>query len=170
MKLTTSLRKKFRVGNKVKKVAKVGRFRLSISRSSKNISAQIIDDIKQTTLKLSNTSHIDSNNDPSNKSIWTENSSFFKPGFYKKFSSKSLVFTKFQLSKTGFFQNFSFFKMVFEQIGFWSMKMDIVGFGKFDFDGRFGWKWHFLRDRFKKIGLVGRSFFPIFVGGWQKEN
>ena len=50
MKLTTSLRKKFRVGNKVKKVAKVGRFRLSISRSSKNISAQIIDDKKQTTL------------------------------------------------------------------------------------------------------------------------
>ena len=50
MKLTTSLRKKFRVGNKVKKVAKSDRFRLSISRSSKNISAQIIDDKKQTTL------------------------------------------------------------------------------------------------------------------------
>ena len=50
MKLTTSLRKKFRVGNKVKKVAKEERFRLSISRSSKNISAQIIDDKKQTTL------------------------------------------------------------------------------------------------------------------------
>jgi len=50
MKLTTSLRKKFRVGNKVKKVAKLERFRLSISRSSKNISAQIIDDKKQTTL------------------------------------------------------------------------------------------------------------------------
>ena len=50
MKLTTSLRKKFRVGNKVKKVAKPERFRLSISRSSKNISAQIIDDKKQTTL------------------------------------------------------------------------------------------------------------------------
>ncbi len=50
MKLTTSFRKKFRVGNKVKKVAKPGRFRLSISRSSKNISAQIIDDKKQTTL------------------------------------------------------------------------------------------------------------------------
>ena len=44
MKLTTSLRKKFRIGNKVKKVAKAERFRLSISRSSKNISAQIIDD------------------------------------------------------------------------------------------------------------------------------
>ncbi len=50
MKLTTSIRKKFRVGNKVKKVAKSDRFRLSISRSSKNISAQIIDDKKKTTL------------------------------------------------------------------------------------------------------------------------
>ena len=50
MKLTTSIRKKFRVGNKVKKVAKSDRFRLSISRSSKNISAHIIDDKKQTTL------------------------------------------------------------------------------------------------------------------------
>ena len=50
MKLTTSLRKKFRVGNKVKKVAKSERFRLSISRSSKNISAQIIDDTKKITL------------------------------------------------------------------------------------------------------------------------
>jgi large subunit ribosomal protein L18 len=38
------------VRNKVKKVSKVDRFRLSISRSSKNISAQIIDDIKKVTL------------------------------------------------------------------------------------------------------------------------
>ena len=50
MKLTTSLRKKFRVGNKVKKVASPRRFRLSISRSAKNISAQIIDDKKNITL------------------------------------------------------------------------------------------------------------------------
>ena len=50
MKLTTSKRKKFRVGSKVKKVAKSDRFRLSISRSSKNISAQIIDDRKNVTL------------------------------------------------------------------------------------------------------------------------
>ena len=50
MKLTTSARKKFRVRNKLKKVAKEGRFRLCISRSSKNISAQIIDDINQKTL------------------------------------------------------------------------------------------------------------------------
>ena len=50
MKLNTTKRKKFRVTNKVKKVAKNDRFRLSISRSSKNISAQIIDDKKCITL------------------------------------------------------------------------------------------------------------------------
>ena len=50
MKLSTSLRKKFRIRNKLKKVANPERFRLSICRSSKNISAQIIDDKKQTTL------------------------------------------------------------------------------------------------------------------------
>tara|TARA_B100000902_G_scaffold61337_1_gene68386 strand:- start:183 stop:536 length:354 start_codon:yes stop_codon:yes gene_type:complete len=50
MKLTTSIRKKFRVRNKLKKVSKEDRFRLSISRSSKNISAQIIDDKNQKTL------------------------------------------------------------------------------------------------------------------------
>ncbi|MFL2901357.1 MAG: 50S ribosomal protein L18 [Candidatus Pelagibacter sp.] len=50
MKLTTSIRKKFRVTNKVKKVSSKERFRLCISRSAKNISAQIIDDSKNTTL------------------------------------------------------------------------------------------------------------------------
>jgi large subunit ribosomal protein L18 len=50
MKLNTSKRKRFRVSNKVKKVAPNDRFRLSISRSSKNISAQIIDDSKSITL------------------------------------------------------------------------------------------------------------------------
>ena len=50
MKITTGVRKRFRVSNKVKKVAPKDRFRLCISRSSKNISAQIIDDTKNTTL------------------------------------------------------------------------------------------------------------------------
>ena len=50
MKLTTSLSKRFRVSNKLKKVSKNDRFRLSISRSAKNISAQIIDDTKNVTL------------------------------------------------------------------------------------------------------------------------
>ena len=50
MKLTTSIRKKYRVSNKLKKVASSNRYRLSISRSSRNISAQIIDDTKNITL------------------------------------------------------------------------------------------------------------------------
>ena len=50
MKLTTSIRKRFRVSNKLKKVASKDRLRLSITRSSKNISAQIIDDSKNITL------------------------------------------------------------------------------------------------------------------------
>ena len=50
MKLDTTKRKKFRVSNKVKKTAPKDRFRLSISRSSKNISAQIIDDSKSITI------------------------------------------------------------------------------------------------------------------------
>ena len=50
MKINTTIRKRFRVSNKVKKVSSNDRFRLSISRSSKNISAQIIDDSKSITL------------------------------------------------------------------------------------------------------------------------
>ncbi len=50
MKLNTSKRKKFRVSNKVKRVAAKDRYRLSLLRSSKNISAQIIDDKKNITL------------------------------------------------------------------------------------------------------------------------
>tara|TARA_Y100001935_G_C17243288_1_gene476894 strand:+ start:309 stop:665 length:357 start_codon:yes stop_codon:yes gene_type:complete len=50
MKLNTSKRKRFRVSNKVKKVAPRDRYRLSISRSSKNITAQIIDDVKSSTI------------------------------------------------------------------------------------------------------------------------
>jgi len=50
MKLNTIKRKKFRVSNKLKKFASNDRFRLSISRSSKNIFAQIIDDSKKITI------------------------------------------------------------------------------------------------------------------------
>ena len=50
MKLTTVDRKKFRIRNKIKKVSNLDRFRLSISRSTRNISAQIIDDSKNVTL------------------------------------------------------------------------------------------------------------------------
>ena len=50
MKISTSERRKFKVRNKLKKVSSLERFRLSIFRSSKNISAQIIDDNKNITL------------------------------------------------------------------------------------------------------------------------
>jgi large subunit ribosomal protein L18 len=50
MKLDSIQRKRFRVRNKGKKVSAIDRLRLSISRSTKNISAQIIDDTKNVTL------------------------------------------------------------------------------------------------------------------------
>ena len=50
MKLTTAIRKRFRVSNKLKRVASKDRLRLCISRSARNISAQIIDDEKKITL------------------------------------------------------------------------------------------------------------------------
>ena len=50
MKLSKLERKKYRIRNKIKKVSNKERFRLSISRSIKNISAQIIDDVNSITL------------------------------------------------------------------------------------------------------------------------
>ena len=50
MKLTSKQRKIYRVRNKLKKVSKKERYRLSVSRSSKNISAQIIDDDNHITI------------------------------------------------------------------------------------------------------------------------
>ena len=50
MKLTTKERKKFRVRSNLKRVSSKERYRLSVSRSSKNISAQIIDDNKNITI------------------------------------------------------------------------------------------------------------------------
>ena len=50
MNITKLERKKFRIRNKVKKVSPKTRFRLSVNRSSRNISVQIIDDTKNVTL------------------------------------------------------------------------------------------------------------------------
>ena len=50
MKLKTKTRKVFRIRNKLKNNNPSNRMRLSISRTSKNISAQIIDDKKNITL------------------------------------------------------------------------------------------------------------------------
>ncbi len=50
MKITKVDRKKFRIRNKIKKVSSKDRYRLSVNRSIKNISAQIIDDEKNITI------------------------------------------------------------------------------------------------------------------------
>ena len=50
MKLKTDKRKIYRIRNKLKKVSASDRYRLSIKRSLKNISAQIIDDHNKKTL------------------------------------------------------------------------------------------------------------------------
>ena len=50
MKISSKDRKRFRVRNKLKKSSSLDRFRLSVFRSAKNISAQIIDDLNNKTL------------------------------------------------------------------------------------------------------------------------
>ncbi len=60
MTLSKVQRKKYRVRNKIKRFSSSERYRLSVNRSTKNISAQIIDDIKKITLASasSNTNEI----------------------------------------------------------------------------------------------------------------
>ena len=67
MKLTSKQRKLYRIRNNLKKVSKEGRYRLSVSRSAKNISAQIIDDNKSVTILSS------SSKDKTIKSLNTKN-------------------------------------------------------------------------------------------------
>ena len=59
MKLSTKERKRFRIRNRLKRNNPKNRMRLTISRSSKNISAQIIDDSNNKTL-ISATSNLKS--------------------------------------------------------------------------------------------------------------
>ena len=62
MKLSKVEKKKYRIRNKVKKFSSSERYRLSVNRSTKNISVQIIDDEKKVTLvsASSNTKEIKS--------------------------------------------------------------------------------------------------------------
>ena len=88
MKLSTRNRKKFRIRNKVKKVSSSDRYRLSISRSSKNISAQIIDDTKKITLVSSSSIEKDIKNLKKNKS---ELSSLVAEKLAKKAQQKNIT-------------------------------------------------------------------------------
>ena len=67
MRLTTIERKRFRVRKKLKNVSK-DRYRLSVSRSTKNISAQIIDDVKNITLVSASSIDKEIKNQKKNKS------------------------------------------------------------------------------------------------------
>ena len=68
MKLNTSQRKIFRVRNKLKRNSKLNRYRLSVSRSLKNFSAQIIYDVNNKTLLSASSIDKDiKNNNKSNK-------------------------------------------------------------------------------------------------------
>tara|TARA_B100000524_G_scaffold209768_1_gene109705 strand:- start:934 stop:1287 length:354 start_codon:yes stop_codon:yes gene_type:complete len=88
MKLSTRNRKKFRIRNKVKKVSSSDRYRLSISRSSKNISAQIIDDTNKITLVSSSSIEKDIRNLKKSKS---ELSSLVAENLAKKAQQKNIT-------------------------------------------------------------------------------
>ncbi len=89
MKLNTSDRKKFRVKNKLKSVATADRFRLSVSRSSKNISAQIIDDINKVTLLSA--SSVEKDIKSMNKTNKTELSKIVAEKLAKKAQEKKIT-------------------------------------------------------------------------------
>ena len=88
MKLSTKERKKFRIRNKVKRVSNIDRYRLSISRSSKNISAQIIDDVKKVTLVSSSSTEKEIKSLNKNKS---ELSSIVAEKLAKKAQEKNIT-------------------------------------------------------------------------------
>ena len=89
MKLNTSTRKSFRVRNKLKRVADKDRYRLSISRSSKNITAQIIDDNKNITLLSA--SSIQKDVKPSSKVNKSELSKIVAEKLAKKAQEKKIT-------------------------------------------------------------------------------
>ena len=67
MTLTAAIRRKYRIRNKLKKVSGAERLRLSITRSTKNISAQIIDDKSQSTILSASSTEKDMRSEKKNK-------------------------------------------------------------------------------------------------------
>ena len=87
MKLSTLQRKKFRVRNKLKGNSKNDRFRLSVSRSLKNISAQIIDDANSKTILSASSNEKDMKSQKINK---TELSKLVAEKLAKKAGEKNI--------------------------------------------------------------------------------
>ena len=94
MKLTASIRRKYRVRNKLKKISSNDRLRLSITRSIKNISAQIIDDKNQSTILSASSNEKDMRSAKKNK---TDLSILFVEKFEKKPKKKNI--TKFYFER-----------------------------------------------------------------------
>ena len=88
MKLDEIIKKKFRIRNKLKKVSGLNRFRISVFRSSKNISAQIIDDKKNITLL--SVSSVEKNIKSLNKLSKTELSKLVAEKLAKKAQEKQI--------------------------------------------------------------------------------
>ncbi len=86
MRLSTIDRKRFRVRKKLKNVSK-DRYRLSVSRSAKNISAQIIDDVKNITLVSASSIDKEIKNQKKNKS---ELSTIVAEALAKKANDKNI--------------------------------------------------------------------------------
>ena len=89
MNLSTVDRKKFRVRKKLKKVSKSDRFRLSVFRSTKNISAQIIDDTNNVTLL--SVSSVEKDIKTMNKKNKTELSKIVAEKLAKKAQAKKIT-------------------------------------------------------------------------------
>ena len=89
MRLSTIERKRFRVRKKLKNVSK-DRYRLSVSRSAKNISAQIIDDVKNITLVSASSIDKEIKNQKKNKS---ELSTIVAETLAKKANDKTLKYS-----------------------------------------------------------------------------
>ena len=87
MRLNTIERKRFRVRKKLKNVSK-DRYRLSVSRSTKNISAQIIDDVNQITLVSASS---DTKNIKSQKKTKMELSNIVAEALAKKAQEKKIT-------------------------------------------------------------------------------
>ena len=89
MKLSTVDRKKFRIRKKLKKGVKTDRFSLSVFRSAKNISAQIIDDRNNVTLL--SVSSIEKDIKAINKKNKTELSKIVAEKLAKKAQAKKIT-------------------------------------------------------------------------------
>ena len=98
MKLDKIIKKKLRVWNKLKRSNKNNRLRLTVNRSSKNISAQIIDDINNKTLVAA--SSVEKDIKKINKTKKSDLSLFVGEALAKRANKKNI--TKVYFDRSGY--------------------------------------------------------------------